>query len=324
VRPYLEIDGGETVQGVHGVQLSDGPAVVLVGGPRPDRVWVVSAADRRAVRRFDTGEWFHRGGFIASHVYAAGGRAVLVTALDDQEVRQFDLLDGAPAVPPCPTRSASHAVTSYRDDASGDTVLAVGGEDGTVRRYDAATGAEAAPPLLHDAAVTAVHAYRVGGRLFLAAGDRRGRVWRWPIGGRSVGGPLFAADPVVRHRGMVKGFAEFGYAGRACLASWAADFAVIGWHADTLRSVGLPFVGRDVPMGVQPVATPAGTVLCVAHDRRVDWIDPDSAAPLRPPFKAPDLVDGIAAVTVDGRRLLFVRDDSALWRLDATTGEPVP
>lgn len=298
------------------------PMVVRCG----DEMVVVDATDGAVVRVSDFGEWLAQGGFAIPHVYAGAAGPVLVTALDNQVVRQWRLPDLTPAAPDLVLArpldfGAPHvrAVCSYRH--AGRTVLLLAFQDGRVRQVDAVSMEQVAPPLAHDAEVRALATYEVAGQRRLACGDANGTLWSWDL---DTGARL--GSPIRPHRDWYKVIVPYELDGRTLLATANIDQSVQRIDAATGEVVGDGWYFEDTPMDMRLTRSETGAPVLAVLEGSCLWRYDARAGKLasEPIDWGEEPVEALCTVDVGGRTALFVAGESSIRRFDAATGAPWP
>ncbi|MFD4657329.1 WD40 repeat domain-containing protein [Kitasatospora sp. NPDC058444] len=312
---------------LYGLDIAGRPVVVRVSAHRSRGIGVIDARDGSEIAAFGVEDWHLKGGFVASHVYRPdGGRPVLVTAHDNQVVRQWDLASGERAHQDFrprtrrwrSTAAPMNSVASYRE--GGRTVLAIGDSDGLVRRYDAASGCEVGRPLRHPAGIASLAVYEIGGDPHLACGDRQNRVWLWDVRSgrlvRRVGEPRQAW---IRH------IVPYEVEGRVRLAVGSNSRTLQRLDAAGGESLGTVLCHEGGVVGVCVARRGADSVLVVSSEH-LHRYDAASGERLGEPVRwwEGDGTLAVCTLEVQGRTALFVAGIHGIWRFDAFSGAPWP
>ena len=297
---------------VHATALA--AACVIAGGEWPVRWAAWTGQGHRRLAR--------HGSVRAVAIGRAGDHEVIVSGSDDQTVRVWDAVTGAPVGGPLvghdgPVRAV--AIGRARDRE----VIVSGSDDQTVRVWDAVTGAPVGGPLAgHDGPVRAVAIGRAGDHEVIVSGsdDQTVRVWD-AVTGAPVGGPLAGHEFWVRAVAL-------GRAGdREVIVSGSADGTVRVWDAVTGAPVGAPLAGHRGPVTSVAIgrAGDRDVIVSGSADRTVRVWDAVTGAPVGGPLAGHEFWVISVALGRAGDREVIVSgsDDQTVRVWDAVTGAPV-
>ena len=253
------------------------------------------------------------------------GQLLLASASDDQTVRLWDPITGAPIGKPLTGHNGGVSSVAFGATTGGQPLLASASWDGTVRLWDPITGAPIGKPLTgHNGGVSSVaFGATTGGQSLLASGgdDQTVRLWRSDDSAPS-------GETLTGHNGWV-GSVAFGATtgGQSLLASGGDDQTVRLWRSDDSAPSGEPLTGHNGWVAALAFARGEPLLASASSDGTVRLWNLDDSAPSGEPLTGHN--GWVAALAfARGEPLLASASSDGtvrLWNLDdsAPSGEPL-